>query len=65
MDNIVKDEEFIAIAKKLAYKKAEDMVEEVGLKYSADEVNMTYIFYKSILKEDYDIELDEEEDLYL
>lgn len=60
MDKIVHDDEFIAIAKKFAYKKAEEMVEEMGLKYSADELAITNNIYKDILIDEYGIELKED-----
>lgn len=60
MDKVVHDDEFIAIAKKLAYKKAEEMVEDMGLKYSADELAITNNIYKDILLDEYGIELNDE-----
>lgn len=60
MDKVVHDDEFIAIAKKLAYKKAEEMVEDMGLKYSADELAITNNIYKDILLDEYGIKLNDE-----
>ena len=60
MDKIVHDDEFITIAKKLAYKKAEEMVEDMGFKYSADELTITNNIYKDILLDEYGIELQDD-----
>ena len=61
MDNIIQDKEYIAISKKLAANKAEKIVEELGLKYSADEVYITQMLMSNILKDEYNIVLKEDE----